>query len=58
MANGIAAKYKTPALKPLPASSPIWLAVLVQIEHCPKLMLDNNRDRIRKDMLFMNTNLA
>lgn len=33
MANGIAAKYNTPILKPLPASSPIWLAVLVQMEH-------------------------
>ena len=32
--NGMAAKYKIPALNPLPASSPICAADLVQIEHC------------------------
>ncbi len=53
MANGIAAKYRIPELKPLPASWPIWLAVLVQIEHCATALITTTWDSIKKVMRFI-----
>ena len=53
MAKGIAAKYRIPELKPLPASWPIWLAVLVQIEHCATALITTTWDSIKKVMRFI-----
>jgi hypothetical protein len=52
--KGMAAKYKIPALNPLPASSPICAADLVQIEHCANdcNVVKNNKIKMNTDFMF------